>query len=200
MRPPGFTLIELIIVMTLLAILALVGLMDYGVSIRKARLEVAVEGLIFLFEDAQVKTQTKSTDPDAGSSDFVVECWGLRLELNELPVVVKAPWEEQACVWAEATIDQSVQWDDSIQLFGWKVEQLDGVLSAEQTNPLWMTFSPPQGDMVLYTGSQDFLNRLSDVNEVALGIAYGRETSEVWSKTLTVVPVTSNFVISPGYE
>lgn len=204
-RLSGFTLMELLIVMTILAILAGVSLINYGNSVSKARLDVAVEQLILELQSTQLKAQNNLV-LDA-SDDLVLGCWGvLFASLSVSPSIVSGSWNTETgeCERSMAEEQSVLAWTDEIELLGvnwiYSNDTRDSIAVGEFFS-IW--FAPPAGEWFFYrdlSGAALNSDPLFDVVELSLGLSYAGETSEAFSKTLTILPSTSSYMIKSGYE
>ncbi|EKD94008.1 MAG: hypothetical protein ACD_28C00006G0005 [uncultured bacterium] len=199
-RPPAFTLIELIVVMAILAFLTSAALLDYGRSIQKARLDVAVEHFGSAFEDARVRAQTQGGAPEGESNRL--NCWALVVGNRQSPSMghFSLDLDSGVCDLSHFYPEFELDWDETIALLGVTIQTATTPFQIPEGEEAWIVFTPPNGVMKLYRGSEGSLNLISAVDQVDIGIGYGKTTEAVFSKTLSVVPSTSNFMISSGYD
>ncbi|HCW32787.1 MAG: hypothetical protein UT55_C0068G0009 [Candidatus Peregrinibacteria bacterium GW2011_GWE2_39_6] len=196
---PAFTLIELILVMTILAILGGAALIDYGRSIQKARLEVSIEQLASLFEDARVRTQTTGTIDMQGKT--LTKCWGVKLQEKKNPALIYFNWDEpqKECDLSQEFTDRSLAFANEVQFSGWdSVNSLDKTIKYPPNLPFWILFMPPAGEVNIYKTEGINMVQLSDVEKIVMGINYGGENSPALAKIVTLYPATADFVIAPG--
>ncbi len=173
MRPPkAFTLIELIVVMTVIALLSAVAMIDYGMSVKKARLQVATEELGLLFEDAGVRTQSQM------GSEGVAKCWLIEVPIGAAPVLNSVEWND-GCSFSAAIEEENLAWD--------KVE----ILKTSTGDSLWFMFSPPDGDISVYNDSGSIITE----SPLQITLSYNGSSEEIFTKTVEITPVTANFVI-----
>ncbi|MDP2624651.1 MAG: type II secretion system protein, partial [Candidatus Peregrinibacteria bacterium] len=109
---PAFTFVELLIVITILSILSVMALIDYGFSIKKARLQVATAEVVALMQEAQVKAQTSYSQEDESGNEYVV-CWGVVVSSSDAPMMVQVLWNEEDQTCSSDTAD----WEEADSLF-----------------------------------------------------------------------------------
>lgn len=89
----GFTLIEMLIVLTIIAVLAVVSVSSYDVVRRQARLQVIGDTLVSTLKEQQNLARSGKTSAlDALSTDRQLMCHGMRFEKNGAVEVVEAPF------------------------------------------------------------------------------------------------------------
>lgn len=198
--PRGFTLVEMIIVMTIIAILSVAAMVDYGVSIKKARLDVAVEELVGLLHEAQVRSQTIVHTPD--TPDEVV-CWVVVLGVSEAPVLTYVPWDDstKTCsgdVYAGETFHES-HWHNAVNVdsITWETTASSQGVTTGSVSSVAFLFTPPGGQIAVYLNPTSPVV-LSEATEVSIHVSYGGISEVAFNKTLKIAPVTSSFLIFPG--
>lgn len=201
----GFTLVELLVVITVISILSVAAWMDYGLAIKKARLQVAVEELLNLFHEGEVYAQSRYVEvSDPTSGEESIFCWSVILDTSSEPRLLAVPWNEttQTCSssdvytgderhvadWHSAVAVESIEWESVSASFG---------TSTGTTDSIAFLFVPPDGFIQVYADSTS-PTLLSDVSRVTLGLSYNGSDSMALTKTLEITPVTSSFVVEPG--
>ncbi|MFA6435618.1 MAG: prepilin-type N-terminal cleavage/methylation domain-containing protein [Candidatus Gracilibacteria bacterium] len=194
----GFTLIELLIVITILAVLTGVALLDYGFSVKKARIQVAAEELVALLGDATVRSQTQfSQIEEVDGADSTVVCYGVTIEKGSLPVLFKTSRDEdtQLCVMSDREPVKELSWEDLV--FVTDIDWTAMTVSGTETDTVdWIAFlfSPPKGDVSVYLDS-GLLVEKSEVTEVQVRLTYQNSSESVLNKVVKINPVTSSFMI-----
>ena len=196
MRPPqAFTLVELLVVMTIIAILAVVALVDYGTSVKKARLQIATEQVVVLLENAGVSAQTNI------EAETQSNCWAVLLEAATEPSLYKIPYDD-GCDTSVSNFeeDQSLNWVNQLAINELTYVTTDsyGTAGGGTLSSIWIVFAPPDGDISVYENGLSTISRISDVTEVEVPISFDGSEDPVFNKTITIVPITSSFVISSG--
>lgn len=200
----GFTLVELLVVITVISILSVAAWMDYGLAIKKARLQVAVEELLNLFHEGEVYAQSRYVEvSDPTSGEESIFCWSVILDTSSEPRLLAVPWDEttQTCSsavytgderhvadWHSAVVVESIEWESVSASFG---------TSTGTTDSVAFLFVPPEGSIQVYADSTSS-TLLVDVSSVTLGLSYNGSDSMALTKTLEITPVTSSFVVEPG--
>ncbi len=178
MRPPkAFTLVELIVVMTVIALLSAVAMIDYSTSVKKARLQVATEELILLLQDGGVRAQAEP------------KCWVLSLsDNNSSPVLGSYSWSDGCGV---PTMEEEAE------DLNWVKVGISGITAQTATgetilSEAWIVFSPPDGDISVYEGGNP---GPLDIQTMEVTVSYDDSDEEIFNKTVQITPVTASFVI-----
>ncbi|MBT5016170.1 type II secretion system protein [Candidatus Peregrinibacteria bacterium] len=186
MSPPkAFTLVELIVVMTVIALLSAVAMIDYGTSVKKARLQVATEELILLLEDGGVRART---NPNGEA-----QCWVLEVPVGSSPVLWTALWDN-----TNNECDLSTTTMEATEFLDWaKVIISEVTVDPDDSQTpissiLWFVFGPPDGDIELYQGTSW---EVVDESVVDIDISYGVTDEEIFNKTVRATTITSSFEI-----
>ncbi len=74
---PAFTLIEMIIVMTIIGLLVLVSVSSYTVVQRQARLDIALDTLISTLKEQRDKARVGKVDKQDTDANTTLSCYGL---------------------------------------------------------------------------------------------------------------------------
>jgi prepilin-type N-terminal cleavage/methylation domain-containing protein len=181
MRPPrAFTLIELIVVMTIISLLSAFAMVDYGTSIKKARLQVATEEVILILQDAGVRAQS--------SPDGVAKCFTLNVPMGGEPILSSYAWND-GCSFPGGLADGDLTEEEDLDWEKISIMKMEGD-GAEITDDLWFVFVPPDGDIVVYDEHGSF-----SVSTVDVTIVYNNSTEPIFQKTVGITPVTASFVI-----
>jgi prepilin-type N-terminal cleavage/methylation domain-containing protein len=181
----AFTLIELIVVMTIMAILATAAFMDYGMSVKKARLDISTDQMVTMLEDAQVRTRTNYGEES--------NCWGLYVAAGDEPYLVLVPWENDQCQISLVEVERSLEWNSSVAIADVQKRE-SGALAFTSVDELTFLFYPPNADMLVY----DDTGLYPDLIEASVQVSLDTSADEVLNKTLTISPTTSSFVVTSG--
>jgi prepilin-type N-terminal cleavage/methylation domain-containing protein len=199
----AFTLIELLVVIAILGLLAAFAVVDYGNAVKKSRLEVAVERMISVLEDVRLRAQNRLVVEGEGEATAsVLNCWGIRLETRQNPVIVQALWdsENNRCDFDDLETQEPVQWSEEVLLeeLGWVVETIPESVTMASA-PLWIFFEPPLGEAVVYLGSDPNLVMVFPIRDVQMVLSYGGSQEEAWTRTIHFFPLTFKMVVTSGY-
>lgn len=202
----GFTLIELLIVITILAVLTGVALMDYGFSVKKARIQVAAEELTALFGDATVRAQTQFSQTEMAENGIdeilMVVCYGITIEEGMPPVLFKTLRDKdtEMCLMSDPSAWEPVKtlsWEDLVFVtaIDWTAIPVSGAEESGSSDS-WITFlfSPPNGDISVYSDPASPFEKM-DVTDVKVHLAYQNSSEPVLNKVVKINPVTSSFMI-----
>jgi prepilin-type N-terminal cleavage/methylation domain-containing protein len=200
----GFTLVELLVVITVISILSVAAWMDYGLAIKKARLQVAVEELLNLFHEGEVYAQSRYVEvSDPTSGEESIFCWSVILDTSSEPRLLAVPWDEatQTCSSDVYTGDERhvADWHSAMAVVSieWESVSASFDTSTGTTSSIAFLFIPPDGSIQVYT-EPDVPTLVSDVSTLTIGLSYADSDSIALTKTLTITPVTASFVVEPG--
>lgn len=200
----AFTLVEMILVLTILSILSVAAMVDYGLSVKKARLQIAMEELIGLFHEAEVFSQSRyvevTEDPD---DEEVVSCWGVVITLGQEPSLVQLPWasaaERCSSDFAGGEISKTLSWHPQLSLdsIEWTTMEASSGTVEGSTEWVGILFLPPQGDREVYLDSTSS-SLLENVTSLRFYFSYGQSDDAALTKVVEFSPVTASFSVNPG--
>lgn len=176
MRPPkAFTLIELIVVMTIIAMLSAFAMIDYGTSVKKARLNIATEEFVSMLQDGVVQAQS---NPDGEA-----KCLALKVQVGGVPVLGSYAWTGGCGAPSISETLKEPNWEKVT------VKEITAdTVSVDDT--LWFAISPPDGDIIVYKDGA-----VLSAESVEVVLSYNNSTEEIFSKTVQITPITASFVI-----
>lgn len=194
----GFSFIELIVVIAILAIVVVIAMGDYGFAAKQARVQVASEELIAALEEARVNSQTSAgTAGGAAVQESGPRCWGVVVETDgeastNGEQATFFGWgfsvETQSCVFDEVVLERAVSVDAQIQIDDIrKVEEV----GSSSLGSVTVVFAPPSGDLVVYASLSE--EPLGGVQQVEIDLSYDGSANEALQRTVKVVPATATF-------
>jgi prepilin-type N-terminal cleavage/methylation domain-containing protein len=194
----GFSFVELIIVIAILGMLAVLALSDFGFATNKARLQLSVEELVSLFDEAKVNSQ-------AGFQQHVTEsegalCYGVWVGQVFEPALWTMPWDqdEEACDLSDVEKDLPLTWSPRVAM---ESMEWDVLTTANSSTPagsldqLLFLFEPPDGDLNLVDPESGKSLTDQGAYQVCAEFVYNRSDNPVMTKAVNVVPITSSFDI-----
>jgi type II secretory pathway pseudopilin PulG len=173
------------VVIGILSLLAVVAMADYGFATSKARLQISVEGVVALLNQAQVDAQS---DPQ--------HCFGVWIGEGSSPEKRVMGWDSdlQVCDYSSYDSSDSVQWSSKVEL---NEVQWDALSSADVPIPqstlseLLFVFSPPEGRLTLWNPTTS----MSEAYRACVSFSYEGSLESVMQKAINVVPITASFDI-----
>lgn len=185
MNNGGFSFIELIVVIGILSLLAVVAMADYGFATSKSRLNISVEGVVALLNQAQVDAQS---DPQ--------HCFGVWVGDGNDPQKRVMEWDADAQVCDYATYEASdlAQWSSKIELSSIQWDALSlgsAVVSQAALSELLFVFSPPEGRLTLWHPATSMV----EAYRACVSFSYEGSVESVMQKAINVVPITASFDI-----
>lgn len=180
MSPPkAFTLIELIVVMTIIAMLSAFAMIDYGMSVKKARLQVATEEFMSMLQDGGVQAQS--------SPDGEAKCLALKVTVGDAPILGSYAWADGCAAPSISETERDLNWE-KVAIKSISVETISVPISISDS--LWFVFSPPDGDITVYKDGS-----VLGAQSVEVALSYNNSDEDVFKKTVQITPVTASFVI-----
>lgn len=140
MKKKAFTLIEIIIVVTIIAILTSMAVLAYRGSIERQELMVFKKNLI-------ASAQQARTQVAAGiQNDGILQCLGISFAEEEVPQKIEMDFSDGAC---DFTTANYAKLEDT----NLKISPVNMTIS-----PLFLLFVPPSGEMNFYDENANFLS------------------------------------------
>lgn len=194
---PGFSLIELIVVIAILAVVVVIAMGDYGFAAKQARLQVTSEELLAALEEARVNSQTSAGFAGAGGEESAPRCWGITVGTDSTASLMAWGFdvEAQACAFGEVVSERAVSVDAQVQLDEIRTVSSVGEGADSSLSSIVFVFTPPDGVLSIY----DFANLssaslpLSSLQQVQLDLSYQGSSNEALQRTLNIVPATATF-------
>jgi len=187
----GFTFIELIVVISILSLLSVIAIADYGLATEKARLQISTESLVALFDEAKVKAQSDG-----------LNCFGVWVGKGGEPELWKMTWdgESQLCDFVgQKEVTHPLQWSEKVEfeVMKWDaISSTNTIVFKGDLDQVLMLFEPPNGTLSLYDpDSQKSLTLEEGAYQVCMEFVYGRSDDLIMKKAINVVPITSSFDI-----
>ena len=186
----GFTFIELMVVMTIIGLLTIITLADYGLATNKARLQISAESLVSLLNAAKVDAQSNA-----------LQCVGVWVGEGRAPERWAMPWNVDAarCDFSSSEVSRSLQWSSRVTFDSMLWESI----SVTQTlvphgdlKQVLFVFEPPEGILAVY--DPDNLEKSlteEGAYRVCMNFIYETSGDPVMEKAINVVPITSSFDI-----
>lgn len=164
MKRRGFTLVEMLVVITIVAILAFLAVSSYGVARKQAQLDIAVDSVISLMREQQGLAKSGRVVPGGdvsggsalGTSESEKNCYGLRFvgdpeEGGNAISVIEMPYYKldvstkkvDYCDLSAATDKMSDAWKEI------EVKEITQYGDNNQKTELYVVFKPPFGKLVL---------------------------------------------------
>lgn len=197
----GFTLIEMLIVISIIAILAVMSVAGYMAFRKAALIDLSADSLIAQIDEMREKTihgtKIEEVAATAGTpSDEFLKCYGLKVSLNggkyEMSAVnyrftnkkvwKEGRWQYQGCGEGEDVgifeMDSMVKVGE-LKIIDEEVENEEELVGAE---PLVLRFIPPNGDLEFLkngavVGGKNYLN---------IKINYGDGGDDRYSRTVKI--------------
>jgi prepilin-type N-terminal cleavage/methylation domain-containing protein len=148
MMKRGFTLVEMLVVITIIGMLAFLGVSSYGAAQKQARLELAADNVVSLLKEQQGLAKSGRVGL-SGSA----KCYGVRLLINNAPKVVEADYFAVQGNKADfCNIDNETERP--------LIQELDVVVSNLKQgfidkDDLTIMFKPPSAKVVVYSGKNE---------------------------------------------
>ncbi|MBU1445650.1 type II secretion system GspH family protein [Patescibacteria group bacterium] len=179
----GFTLIEILIVLSIIGIVVLLGVSSYGTVRRRVNLDIATNTAVALVNEARDKARVGYFESDGGSV-----CFGFKLQTNGFVEVFQTKYdrlqESKKCSRLEqdmkflkkAENDESIITVKNIEKFG---DEIDEIL---------VYFTPPYGEVEI-----DDMHISSEAESVIkFLIGYNDSENDVDNKEIVFNVLTGN--------
>lgn len=185
----GFSFIELIVVISILSILVVLAVGNYGFVTSKARLQIAVEDVTALLASAQVDAQT-----------FGSQCVGVFLAQGRVPEQWVLPWDtatESCDMKVSPDVSQPLSWPERLSLESllWERVASGSLVSNTDLSALLFVFEPPDGRLMLWDPYAAKSLTDEGAYRACLEFIFDQSDNPVLQKAVNVVLVTSNFDI-----
>ncbi len=184
----GFTLLEMLIVISIVGVIAGIAVGSYGSIRQQAKLDIATDSFVSAFHEQFQKTRSgKSVTGGSSSSDFSSSCFGLKialeapyLEYRSTPYVSADTLRADVCDPLKV-VSQPYDFMEEVVVKNIEVE-LQGLPSAPQSTEVF--FKPPLAKAVLLS-EQSYPKPFTVT--VTLGVANVPSTRTVQFDSLTGV-------------
>lgn len=172
----AFTLIEMLVVITIVGIIGAVAVGNYAASRKQAKLELGVDTLISIFKEQEQKAKSGQlvTFPEAGKSQTGIACYGVDLKVSDLqngqgqgqkPVVpvqyLINPYHAVQGNDADACGANSVQTMNISSFEDLEIRQV--LLDQQEPKELQIFYKPP-------LGKRDFVGVVNSVQQIKIVI------------------------------
>lgn len=186
----GFTLVELLVVISILGILGYVVMADYNGEIKRSRVRVAQETLYSELQDLRVRVTSgdyvvgeEVTEVDGTvDTEEILYCWGSFINLEEISRIF-VEYGEDGCDYGNYEVDQELKLASGASVSEINDDALWGV---------FVFFDPPYGDMTIFDVNFTPL-ALEEEVKVTLGTAG-------YEKNILINPLTGNIQLDDPEE
>lgn len=187
----GFTFIELIVVISILSLLSVIAIADYGLATEKARLQISTESLVASFDEAKVKAESDGR-----------HCFGVWVGKDREPELWEMTWNvaSQSCDFdGLKEVTHPLQWSGKVGFEAMKWSAISPPnytpISQGSLDQLLMLFEPPNGILSLVDPDSRKSLTSEGAYQVCMEFVYDRSDNPIMKKAINVVPITSSFDI-----
>ena len=172
-RHGGFTLVELLVVITIMGILAATVGFYYLSALQNARLTQSAEELVAAIQG--VKNKTKAGSQDANKN---LLCLGIKIKKNEETGEkelwkISVPYSQDQCLIEKSKEEENekekISLEDKVSLTTVQIKQGENMVSKDSLDLL---FEPPQGKLLISEQGELLISGETGVQEVSFILEY----------------------------
>lgn len=163
MKKPAFTLLELLIVITIIGVLTSILILDFVGVKQRQELSLMADQTVAMLQQARgevgagkVKRETETTGTETVETVTFL-CEGAFFEDGEAPLFAVADYDEENAVCSNFTAEHY-----GLSTGGAFATAI--TVSEMEYDALWVFYSPPEGDVVFFSENEEVLSGSASVH------------------------------------